>query len=334
MSEIIDIIDNLIKLDDSEKAVLCTLVDVKGSSYRRPGARLLIINDCLKVGSISGGCLEEDLFERAKHVAITGISEIVVYDTTEENDLLWGVGLGCHGVVTVLIELINHNSLWYKYLNTNLKKRHPSEIACYYKHETSSKLLLGTYLRSELDSKALNSCFIQTIAPPHQLVIFGAGDDVIPLYSLALQLGWVVTIADPRPTYATKARFPRAATVIGGSIQNLIDQSLLNQETLCVIMTHHYIHDLPLLKGAIQASCRYIGLLGPKKRADKILSDLVSEGLMISSTTRDQLHAPVGLNLGGDTPQSVALSIVSEIQAFLTKQDARPLKDRNKPIHG
>jgi len=331
MSEIYSIVKYLASLTESQTAVLCTLVSVQGSSYRRPGARLLIINGSLRIGSISGGCLEEDLIVHSKRVVQSGLPEVVIYDTTEENDIVWGVGLGCNGVVHILLERINPEAAWIKDLDGKLRHGKSGELVCIYR--ASDKSLLGTTIRDNLAPDLILNAYIQVISPPQELVIFGAGDDAVSLYNLAHELGWEVTIADQRPALATQGRFPLAKSIVVASSHELVSKLSIKSGSVCVIMSHHYVHDLPVLKGLLASSCSYIGLLGPKKRAEKLLSDVRSEGLMITQPMLDRLYAPVGLNLGGDTPQTVALCIVAEIQAFLTKCDAKPLKYRNEPIH-
>lgn len=333
MSEICTILEHLADLKPSDTAVLCTLVSVEGSSYRRPGARLLIINNCKITGNVSGGCLEEDLLLHANIVSTTGIPRLVMYDTTNENDLVWGIGLGCNGIVRVLVEKINLNRLPVSNLYQDLKHNKSIELISVYDEELKDKSLLGTYIRNNCNTTLQKNAFIQVIPPPYHLVIFGAGDDAIVLHNLASELGWTITVADPRPTYATALRFPKATHIISGPNHTLVDQTKIKDPYLCVVMTHHYIHDLPILRDLLASSCNYIGLLGPKKRAEKILADITKEGISITPEMRERLHAPVGLNLGGDTPQTVALSIVAEIQAFLTRCDARPLRERNEPIH-
>jgi xanthine dehydrogenase accessory factor len=333
MSEICKILKSLSDLKPSDSAILCTLVSVKGSSYRRPGARLLIINNCLTAGNISGGCLEEDILFHANQVNNTGIAHVVTYDTTNENDLVWGVGLGCNGIVSILVEKLDFKRLPINNLYQNIKDEKSIELVCVHDVNLKDKSLLGTYIRENCNKLLLNNAFIQTLIPPHHLIIFGAGNDAIVLHNLAYELGWTITIADPRPAYATSDRFPKARAIIGSSSHSLVAQANIKPEYSCVVMTHHYIHDLPVLKDLLSSPCGYIGLLGPKKRAEKILNDIASEGLAITQLMKERLHAPVGLNLGGDTPQSVALSIISEIQAYLSRRDARPLRERNEPIH-
>jgi xanthine/CO dehydrogenase XdhC/CoxF family maturation factor len=313
-------------------SVLATLVTVEGSSYRRPGARMLVTSDHIRIGSISGGCLEEDVLARAHAVLATGRAETVVYDTTSENDLVWGVGLGCHGVVRVLIEKLPSRPAWAVALAENIAARRSTPLAVV--HTSSDPAILGTHLAADFDSKlrANAQIFADTIAPPTALVLFGAGDDAQPLARLAHELGWHVTIADPRAAFATAERFPTAEAFVVAPAAELADRVAPGSDALAVVMTHHYVHDVPILRALIQRPLAYVGLLGPKKRSEKILADLAADGLAITPAMRARLHAPVGLDLGADSPPQVALAILAEMQAALAARDARPLRERTKPI--
>jgi xanthine dehydrogenase accessory factor len=319
--------------------VLATLVAVAGSSYRRPGARLLVTAAGERLGSISGGCLEEDVLARAQRVATTGRPELVTYDTSAENDLVWGVGLGCHGVVQVLLEPIPSPApAWVATVTANLAARRPTELAVVWQHPTSEPpFALGTYLAAALPAgfAPVNAeIFRESLRPPPSLLIFGAGDDAQPLAALAGQLGWSVTVADPRAAFATAARFPTADHLVVAPAADLVARLAPEPAALAVVMTHHYVHDVPLLRDLLPLNLSYIGLLGPKKRADRILADLARDGLTLHSSDQlARLHAPVGLDLGAERPAEVALAILAEMQAALTRRDARPLRERTRPIH-
>ena len=189
----------------AKPGVLATLVTVEGSSYRRPGARLLVTAEGRRIGSISGGCLEEDVLARARAVAASGKPELVVYDTSSENDLVWGVGLGCHGVVQVLLEKLPARPDWVTTLSANLAARRATEVEVVWR-DAGAKSPLGTRLAQSGPARV--GVFRQTLEPPVSLVVFGAGDDAQPLVAFAKQLGWHVTVADPRPAFATAVRFP------------------------------------------------------------------------------------------------------------------------------
>ncbi len=321
---------------ESGESVLATLLTVEGSSYRRPGARLLVLPDGRRLGSISGGCLEEDLLVRASRVRETGLPEPVIYDTTSENDLVWGVGLGCHGVVRILLEKLPARPRWAQQLAENFAARRPTSLAVV--HDGKNPASFGTRLATDVEpglrAATGERVYLETVAPPTALFIFGAGDDAQPLARLATELGWRVTVADPRAAFATPERFPLADALVLGPAEQLVARAAPDAEALAVIMTHHYMHDVPLLRALLPRPLAYLGLLGPRNRAEKILADLAGAGVVVSSTQRTRLHAPVGLDLGADSPEQVALAIIAEMQAVLAGRDARPLRERTRPIHG
>lgn len=316
----------------ASSTVLATLVTVEGSSYRRPGARLLVSEDGKRIGSISGGCLEEDVMARALHVHSTGKPDTVVYDTTSENDLVWGVGLGCHGIVRVLLEKLPPQPKWASALAQNLTHRRITALAV--EHGGDSPQTWGTRLAAPGDCADPERLFLNLIPPPTALVVFGAGDDAQPLVRLAKELGWHVTVADPRAAFATSARFPNADKVVVGPAADLVERVSPGADAVAVVMTHHYVHDVPLIRSLMSRPLAYLGLLGPKKRADKILEDLRASGTSVSPEQQARLHAPVGLDLGADSPEQVALSMLAEMQAVLSRRDGRPLRERKRPIHG
>lgn len=314
-------------------AVLATLVSAEGSSYRRPGARMLVYADGERIGSISGGCLEEDVLARADRVRTSGQAETVTYDTTSENDLVWGVGLGCHGVVRVLIERLPERPAWAVALAEGFSARRSTPLAV--RHGPAGAADLGTRLadKSPTTGGSTTEIFLETVEPSPLLAIFGAGDDAQPLARLAHELGWHVTVADPRAAFATAARFPTADALVVAPAGELAGRVPLDRSAAAVVMTHHYVHDVPLLRTLLMQPLAYLGLLGPRQRAERILADLSRDGLAITPAMRARLHAPVGLDLGATAPETVALSIVAEIQATLAQRNARPLRERTQPIH-
>ena len=311
---------------------LVTLVAVSGSSYRRPGARLLIESDGSRVGSISGGCLEADVIARAARVRATGAAEVVVYDTTSENDLVWGVGLGCHGVVHLLVERIDVAPDWAATLRRNAAQNRATPLRTVW--TSPGPLPLGTSLaKAPLEGAGEIRVFEERVPPPTPLVVFGAGDDVQPLVRFARELGWHITVADPRPDFVTPGRFPAADRLVTSPAADLVAAVDPPANAVAVVMTHHYVHDLPMLGALFERDLAYLGLLGPKKRAARIVGDLQRSGTTVTDSQVRRLHAPVGLDLGADGPAEVALSIVAEIQAALAGRNAQSLRHRDTPIH-
>lgn len=330
MSELQKIV-SMMDSSPTEAGVLATLVKVEGSSYRRPGARILLMPDGRRAGSISGGCLEDDVISHARQVQASGEPVAVTYDTTTENDLLWGVGLGCNGVVHVLVERLPAQPVWAKTLSENFRRRVPTELATVWQGPEGTPL--GTCLAVDLPPDPAMTAFRQTVLPPVSLIVFGAGDDAQPLVRFATQLGWQVTVVDVRPAMATPARFPEADLTVVARPEEVPARVAIGSDSLAVVMTHHYLHDLPLLRVLLPCPLAYLGLLGPRKRAEKILSDLAAEGLPVTPAMRSRLHAPVGLDLGAEGPGEVALAILAEMKTVLSGREARPLRDRAQPIH-
>jgi xanthine/CO dehydrogenase XdhC/CoxF family maturation factor len=331
MKELPEIVREL--QENAEQAhALATLVSVEGSSYRRVGARVLVNEKGVVMGTISGGCLEEDVRERARAVLRSGEPQLVVYDTTEENDLVWGVGLGCKGVVRVLLERLSSRPEWARTVQRNFTLRKESRLSVVW--DVEERLWLGTYDTEKMAGRipAAARVFEECVAPPVRLLVFGAGDDAQPLVKMAKELGWRVEVYDARAVFATAERFPTADEVKVARPEDAAEVAI-DAWTVAVVMTHRYRDDGPLMRALLPRELPYLGLLGPRIRTERILDELAARGLAITEEMRGRLHAPVGLDLGGDTPEAVALAALAEMQAVLAGRDGRPLRERNRPIH-
>jgi xanthine/CO dehydrogenase XdhC/CoxF family maturation factor len=150
---------------------------------------------------------------------------------------------------------------------------------------------------------------------------------------MALELGWRVTVADPRPAMPTEARFPGVFALVLGPADELVARASPPAGSLAVVMTHHYLHDVPILHHLLPLPLAYLGLLGPRRRSEKVLADLEAKGIALTADMRGRLRAPVGLDLGAETPEEVALSIIAEMTAVISGRDGRPLRERDRPIH-
>lgn len=304
--------------------VLATLVNIEGSSYRRSGARLLWSPSGVKTGSISGGCLENDILARAQNlIEKNTASEIVTYDTTSENDLIWGVGTGCHGIVRVLLEHLTSEPSWAQQVNRAKIDRRSTQLSVNW--DPSGTSVRGTF--SELPAhRGGNSILTCKLQPPLRLVVLGAGDDAQPLTELCRNMDWEVEVFDPRPQMATSARFPAANSVRCLPAESTATEITWDDQTVAVIMTHHYRYDFPLLQTLAPLNLPYLGLLGPKQRGERLRQDAnLPESCVI--------HSPVGLDLGGDGPNAVALSIIAEIQAVINQRSGLSLQARPNSIH-
>jgi xanthine dehydrogenase accessory factor len=350
-----------------KSAFLATVVRTQGSTYRRPGARLLITEDGQTVGLVSGGCLENDLFEHTRQRMPDRQPTIVTYDHTATEDILWGFGLGCTGTVQVLVEPLNppHDPLTF--LAQCRRDRTPGVLASIIQFEGIATTQLGAYLtltadamnvlghrepdliaaivpdaRSVLQARQsvvkrydLENCRVEVllefIEPPVPLMIFGAGQDAIPIAQFAKALGWHITVVDCRANPLSHDRFAMSDLTILTRREQL-DRLVIEPGTVATILTHNYYDDLEILRELLPAPVGYIGLLGSRQRTKRLLQELQQE-TPYTTAQLAKLHAPVGLDLGAETPAAIALSIVAEIQAVLSDRPGNSLKYRNTSIH-
>ena len=290
-----------------ERAVLATVVAVEGSAYRREGARMLIEGDGHLTGVLSGGCLESDLAHRAAQVQASGEAALATYDLRAPDEYLWGLGLGCGGKVTLLLEALPANADDASPLTPFEqveRERTPREVVTRFAGEV--------VLRERIVAAA-------------RLVLAGAGRDAVPLARLAGELGWETTVLDARPTAAAAARFAGLARYTGVAPRQLADVVAIDPWTVAVVLTHNYLDDLAWLAALLPTTAPYIGLLGPAARRDRLLADLAEQGLVLDHAMRARLHGPAGLDLGGRAPELVALAILAEIQAVLSGAGTTPL---------
>jgi xanthine dehydrogenase accessory factor len=355
-----------------QRSAIATVVQTRGSVYRRPGARMLLTEAGQMVGAISGGCLESDVFERAKPLLLQHSAPIVVpYDTAASDDLIWGMGMGCNGSVQVLIESLNTASArsQLEFMADCLQQKEAGAIATIFRAEGNVEAQTGDRLFLKPDGMVVNQIaeqplstrllqdsyqvlaqgktqviayqldhgfvevLLEVIHPPVPLLLFGAGYDAIPVVQLAKQLGWHVTVIDHRSTYATHDRFPQADELIVCHPHEFEAHLRLHARTIAVVMTHQYQHDQTLLRSLLPSPIQYLGVLGPKRRTQQLLKDLCLEGFTATNTQLQRLHHPIGLDLGAETPEEIALAIVAEIQAVLTNRTGGMLRDRHAPIH-
>ncbi|WP_020596704.1 XdhC family protein [Spirosoma panaciterrae] len=364
MKEITRIVDVFEQIDFSQrKAALATVVWVEGSSYRRPGARMLITDDGRWEGAISGGCLEGDALRKARQVMLDGQPIVVTYDTMDDGANSFGVGLGCNGIIDVLIEPINpayaQNPI--AFLKEFAQKRDVRALATVLKSDGTNVfpgkryVLTGfadesvpTWLKPDMEEvfdlgKPLTKgytvgletvdVFIERIDPGIELVIFGAGYDVIPVAKLARDLGWQVTVTDDCIAHLSPKRFPAATCVLYADRQVVLDQLTITDRTAAVLMSHNFNYDRAVLQELLKTDVPYIGILGPRKRFDKMQDEFAKDRLSFSEAQLNRVHSPIGLDLGAETPDEIALSIIAEVKAFFTKRTGSFLKDKTGPIH-
>ena len=322
-----------------EPLVVATTIHTDGSTYRKVGARILISPDGTTSGMLSGGCLEADLLERAGRVLRNERAERVVYDTTGSDDIIWGLGLGCEGVTEIWLQPTSaeHGYEPLAYLLHCLQQNRPGSIATVVggqalaselgrhgyagirsDHPLAARLGSIDALKPRLEmipylGRDLE-VFSAPITLPPALLLCGGGPDAVPVARLADTLGWRVTVIDHRPAFADPARFPATTRVISAPANELSARADIAVFDAAVIMSHHLEEDIAYLRQLAGQPPRYIGLLGPSSRRAKLLKELANTSKLLA----DQIHGPAGLNIGANSPASIAVAIVSEIYAILS----------------
>lgn len=329
--------------------MLGVLLRTAGSTYRKAGALILIAENGDYAGLLSGGCLEGDLGEHARSVLATGEAKLVTYDMRGPEDLLWGLGLGCEGAMEILLLRVGPDADWQPLTAMARAVEASSATSAGIITESSDPqvprgtvvlrgtsagpipILASPAVQSALEEAAASGrpgwaqgeswkLFALPIPLPPRLLLLGAGPDALPVVQLSARLGWKVTLVDHRPAYAQPDHFPEAERVLQAPAQELAAALDLKQFPAAVVMSHHLPSDLAYLAVLADSQVPYVGLLGPVPRRDKLLSDLGER----AERLRGRLHAPVGLTLGGRTPESIALAIVAQIHASLHGADALP----------
>lgn len=350
---------------NQRKAALATVVKVRGSSYRSPGARMLITDDGRWVGSISGGCLEGDALRKARQVMTEKKPLTVTYDTREESNQNLGIGLGCNGVIDVLIEPLDVNDTQaIQQFTAFAETQTPLALATIFNGlGVGEKLLLTQHgvAQNDFQNPALTTqvkpdlekiftsrksqankylvhgieheVFIELIQPSISVIIFGGGFDARPVSELAKTLGWNVSVTDECVAHIAPIFFPNADK-LSLCQREFIDRDFnITNYTACILMSHNYEYDRDVLKKLLKSETPYIGILGPRKRFDKMLTEYAAEGLTLTPADFERIHAPIGLDIGAEAPDEIALSIISEIQARFTNRPGSYLKNHNGPIH-
>ncbi len=350
---------------------LATVTEVEGSSYRRPGARMLVTDDGQLTGSISGGCLEGDALRRARRVMLNGKSEIIVYDSTDiEEDLQHGAQLGCEGTIHILLEPVDYadpnNPV--ELLRKTSRQDKPVVLATILAAKNSIVHLVGKRVliadpaqrKINLTEEAADQCilndalaalssgqssiqnytinqdnarlFLEVIQPAPQLTVYGAGNDAQPLVRMAAGLGWRVHVIDGRSPQATLQRFPEAETVEVVKLADLQNRELY--PGYAVLMSHNYHYDFAVLQQlASFMAVNYIGILGPRKKTNRLLDDLAKANVVLKEAEEERIFGPVGLNVGAETAEEIAVSVMAELLAVKHKCKAGFLRELDGPIH-
>jgi xanthine dehydrogenase accessory factor len=365
MNEAQILVEAFRRLEPGQRAALATVVSVEGSSYRRPGARMLITENGETTGVLSAGCFEQDVCERAAKVMETCQPVLVTYDTTSDDDIVWGLGLGCSGVIHVLIEPATNERVasLMQLLAECSESSRGGAIATTFRAQseapvgTSALMFPDGTVDGQLDSASIFEdlseavelatssikryevadgyldVFVEYVQPRVRLVVFGAGFDVLPVVDLAANLGWHTTVVDTRARASSLERFRTADAVLLCRPEDVMSQVSLFERTIVVVMTHNYLHDLEVLRQLLPMRLRYLGCLGPRRRTERLVMDLSAEDSLNVDAALRRLHAPIGLDIGAETPEEIALSVVSEIKAVLSDRTGVQLREREGSIH-
>lgn len=357
MKEIKNIIRQYDQTPPEEKLALATVVRVEGSSYRRMGARMLVSENGNWVGGISGGCLEGDALKRSRMAILKGRASTITYDTTIDDDHQIGVGLGCNGVIDVLFKPIDRSRADNQIELLKRITRGPRKISKLVKVTRSENSdLLGElveyagpeslhYLNGEgvntaelagvieeLDkSKNIHlneklSLFVEVLPPAYHLILLGHQYDLYPLLRQTIELGWDISVVAPEnkvnPMNEVKVMTPE-----------VFDSLEFDDYTAVVLMSHSLHTDKENLRKLSKKKPKYIGMLGPRVRSERIWKELAEEGNPISDDLMENIYAPVGLEIGANTPDEIALSILAEIKGVFTQKTIAHLRDKSQPIH-
>lgn len=353
------------------RAALATVIHTVGSAYRRPGAKLLVLDTAETMGSVSGGCLEADVREVARAVIDSGQPVVRRYDTRDETDAISSLGLGCRGIVDVFVQPATDGTLGLllETLQGLLAGDAPIAVATRVDAAADGQppagmmaislsrdgsppvSVGGTLGEATLDDELLavlgdlGNCvasgmmdlgthrvFIDLWRPPPHLVICGAGSDARPIVTYAANAGFRVTVLDHREGLLQQCDFPEAMHLTRASPDDPAIAFPPADRALAVVKTHSLAHDRAWVRRLLELGLPYIGVLGPKERTDRILSDIGAE--MTWPGCRSRVFGPVGLDLGADGPQQIAISIVAELLAFVSRREPQHLWQRDAPIHG
>jgi xanthine/CO dehydrogenase XdhC/CoxF family maturation factor len=313
---------------------------------------MLIASDGEYAGLLSGGCLEGDLREHAREVAGSGQARIVSYDLRSTTDQLFGLGAGCEGAMDILLVRISDADGWQpmpRLVDAYRRGEHcrlgfvvasdapgielgltfpvggePADSARDERMQALHSAAMAAASNSIVRAEVLRvELFVGSFAPPPRLLLLGGGPDARPVATLAAFLGWQLTVVDHRSTYLVPARFPAATKLVESRAEEVEMAVKLDEHAAAIVMSHHMDSDLQYLRALAASSVPYVGLLGPAARREKLLSDLGGE----AAALRPRLRAPVGLDIGGRTPESIALSIIGEVHAALAGRAGRPFSE-------
>ena len=313
--------------------VLATVVDLDGSSYRKPGVRMLLSSDGKMVGAVSGGCVEKEVQRRAQSVFTNKKPKIMTYDGRYR--------LGCEGILYILLEPFIISDDFINEFSEALEKRELFKINSYYQKEDEVFGSFGSVIQfknkkefsfSEIKIDTNNLLFSQSLKPLFQLLIIGGEHDAVKLCTQASQLGWTVDVVTSIKDPKQLSDFPKAKSVIAQTPE-MIQIADINKHTAVVIMNHNFTYDLRWLVKLQEQNPVYIGILGAAKRREKLLNELFEFTPEVTDEFLEKIHTPAGLNIGAETPEEIALSILAEILSVVRNKEVFSLKKITGKIH-
>lgn len=348
-------------LDNNNDAILVTVIDVEGNGYRRPGAKMLVSASGSATGLVAPQCLDAEIADICRTVSDEGTARLKRFDLSNEDHDSWGLGVGCDGVITFLFEPVDesHRPLVAASISSTTlvslavlpNDEHDQVSRFYYETEngfySNTPTWIQAVLRDRIDDPKQTrpgivadimrpngavDIFVERIEPPPKLVIIGSGNDVRPVVNTAHRAGFQTVVVGFRGGKATIEKFPGADTVLSISPRELTDSIDIDGKTLFVLMTHNFVDDQLSLEMLLDTATPYIGVLGPQTRFQSLIDAMDKEGELTDSE-RDRVYAPVGLDLGGETPNHIALSIVSEALAVCNNRSANHLRNGEGHIH-
>jgi xanthine dehydrogenase accessory factor len=335
---------------------LATLHAVEGSSYRQPGARLLVDADGrVLAGAVSGGCLEGDIAAHAATVCATGVPKRLTYDLRDDLQSIWGFGAMCDGVAHLLLEPLTTTDWLDQAAALRASRQHGALVTVLEESAGGGTRLIAECpptwrdaLARMVDAARLTELpvsgavsingeaaevLVDPLVPPVSLVLIGAGRGAEAFASIARTLGWTVTLIDHRPFVLGSVVLPDDVTRLNARADDGVAHITRDARTAVALLTHQFAIDAEWLRQLLPLPIGYIGVLGSRLRAAQLMESLRERGLEITPRMQRVLHAPIGLDLGGESPESIALAAIAEIEAVIHGRPGGALRERQSPIH-
>ncbi len=341
----------------NKRFAMATVVGVRGSTYRQLGARQLVAEDGYSVGTVSGGCLDQDLHRVVTDVLASGDPRLVEFDLTADDEAIWGWGIGCNGATELLVVPAADARDWAEQVAFSRTHGQPLAVVHELFGPEFAKLYVGTdgvqagsLSDSTMEPQAVSMAreaiaegnshvsapqgrrmMVEALGAPSRLLICGAGHDADPVARYAAELGFEVVVTDERKGLLTPDRFP-SAHLVPAPASRLEANVSLDRRTYVVVMSHNYLRDLDYLRSVLGSDVPYIGTLGPGARLERLIVDLQESGSPPSTEDLAKMYGPAGLDIGAEGPKEIAWAIMAEILAVRRRQSGGYLRDRKGPV--